>query len=64
MKYLDWFDQNLPNYYCQYSLNDYDKEKYEAKVSSVDSRIKTFQELSKRVKYIGDQIHNYFLKTI
>ncbi|MEA2018305.1 MAG: DUF1848 domain-containing protein [Campylobacterota bacterium] len=49
MKHLDWLDQNIPNYYFQYSLNDYDKEKYEAKVPSVDSRIKTFQELSNRV---------------
>ncbi|MEA3314307.1 MAG: DUF1848 domain-containing protein [Campylobacterota bacterium] len=49
MKYLDWLDKNIPNYYFQFSLNDYDKEKYEAKVPSVESRIKTFKELSNRL---------------
>ena len=48
-KYLDYLDENIPNYYFQYSLNDYDKEGYEAKVSSVESRIKTFKELSQRL---------------
>lgn len=48
-KYLDYMDKNIPNYYFQYSLNDYDKEKFEAKVPSVDSRIKTFIELSNRL---------------
>jgi len=48
-KYLDYLDENIPNYYFQYSLNDYDKEGYEAKVPSVESRIKTFKELSKRL---------------
>ena len=48
-KYLDYLDKNIPNYYFQYSLNDYDKEQYEAKVPSVESRIKTFKELSKRL---------------
>ena len=49
MKHLDWCDKNIPNYYFQFSLNDYDKEKYEAKVPSVESRIKTFKELSQRL---------------
>lgn len=49
MKHLDWCDKNIPNYYFQFSLNDYDKEQYEAKVSSVESRIKTFKELSTRL---------------
>ncbi len=48
-KYLDYMDKNIPNYYFQYSLNDYDKEGYEAKVSSVENRIKTFKELSQRL---------------
>jgi len=48
-KYLDYMDKNIPNYYFQYSLNDYDKEGFEAKVASVESRIKTFQELSNRI---------------
>lgn len=49
MKHLDWCDKNIPNYYFQFSLNDYDKEKYEAKVPSVESRVKTFKELSLRL---------------
>jgi len=49
LKHLDFLDKNIPNYYFQFSLNDYDKEKFEAKVPSVDSRIKTFIELSKRL---------------
>ena len=49
MKHLDWCDKNIPNYYFQFSLNDYDAEKYEAKVPSVESRIKTFKELSQRL---------------
>ena len=48
-KYLDYMDENIPNYYFQYSLNDYDKEGFEAKISSVESRIKTFKELSQRL---------------
>jgi DNA repair photolyase len=48
-KYLDYMDKNIPNYYFQYSLNDYDKEGFEAKVPKVESRIKTFKELSKRL---------------
>lgn len=48
-KHLDWLDEHIPNYYFQFSLNDYDKEGYEAKVPSLQSRIKTFQELSERI---------------
>lgn len=49
MKHLDWLDAHVPNYYFQFSLNDYDKEGYEGKISSVESRIKTFKELSQRL---------------
>ena len=90
-KHLDYLDKNIPNYYFQFSLNDYDKERYEAKVPSVESRIKTFKELSqrlgkkrvvwrydpliltkdidvnellKRVKNIGDQIHEFTEKLV
>lgn len=48
-KYLDYMDKNIPNYYFQFTLNDYDKELFEAKVPSVESRIKTFIELSNRL---------------
>lgn len=49
MKHLDFIEKNIPNYYFQFSLNDYDKEGYEAKVPSVKSRIETFKELSTKV---------------
>jgi len=48
-KYLDFLDKNIPNYYFQFSLNDYDLEGFEAKVPSVQSRIKIFKELSDRL---------------
>lgn len=48
-KYLDYFDQKIPNYYFQFTLNDYDEEKFEAKVPSVSARIQTFKELSNRL---------------
>ena len=48
-KYLDYMDKNIPNYYFQYSLNDYENEGFEAKVASVESRIKIFKELSARL---------------
>jgi DNA repair photolyase len=90
-KHLDYLDKNIPNYYFQFSLNDYDKEKYEAKVPSVESRIRTFKELSnrlskkrvvwrydpliltkdidvnellRRVKNIGNQIHEFTEKLV
>lgn len=49
MKHLDFLDENVKNYYFQFSLNDYDKEGYEGKVSRVESRIKIFKELSNRI---------------
>lgn len=49
MKYLDFLDKHIPNYYFQYSLNDYDKENFEAKVPKLESRIKAFKELSNRL---------------
>lgn len=48
-KYLDFMDKNIPHYYFQFTLNDYDKEKFEAKVPSLKSRIETFKELSNRL---------------
>lgn len=49
MKHLDFIEKNIPNYYFQYSLNDYDQEGYEAKVPSVKARIDTFKDISQRV---------------
>ncbi len=49
IKHLDFLNDRNINYYFQYTLNDYAKEKLEAKVGSVDKRIETFIELSERI---------------
>ena len=49
MKHLDFLNENVKNYYFQFSLNDYDKEGFEGKVPRVESRIETFKELSNRI---------------
>jgi DNA repair photolyase len=49
MKHIDFLNQNVKNYYFQFTLNDYDREGYEGKVPRVNARIKTFQELSTRI---------------
>ena len=91
MKHLDFLEKNVKQFYFQYTLNDYDKEGYEGKVLSVETRIKSFIELSekigkerviwrfdpmlltdtidvpellRRVKNIGDQLHNYTNKLV
>lgn len=48
MSHLDTLDQFSYNYYFQFTLNDYPKE-LEPALSPVTSRIKIFQELSKRI---------------
>ncbi|WP_347840022.1 DUF1848 domain-containing protein [uncultured Draconibacterium sp.] len=49
IKHLDYLNDRNINYYFQYSLNDYTKEKLEAKVGSVEKRIETFIELSEKI---------------
>lgn len=49
MKHLPFLKENIKNFYFQYTLNDYDLEDYEGKVASVESRIKTFIELSEAI---------------
>lgn len=49
LKYLNFLDQNVKNYYFQYTLNDYEKEGFERKVPILESRINTFKELSSRI---------------
>jgi len=46
---LYFLDTHTPNYYFQFSLNDHDKKRFEAKITNVQSRIKTFIELSNRL---------------
>lgn len=48
-KHLDFLDEHVKNYYFQFSLNDYDNEKFEEKVPNVQTRINTFIELSNRI---------------
>src|SRR5690606_35157138 len=48
-KHLDWLDENVKNYYFQFSLNDYDNEGLEGKVPRLESRIATFKDLSIRI---------------
>jgi len=48
-KHLDFLDEQVKNYYFQFTLNDYDREGYEGKVPRVESRINTFKELSNRI---------------
>ena len=46
---LDVLDASGRNYYFQFTLNDYDDEKLEPRVPSVQERIETFRRLSERV---------------
>ena len=49
LKYLEFLNEKRYNYYFQFTLNDYDKEKLEPRVPNVQSRIETFQQLSERI---------------
>jgi hypothetical protein len=49
IEHLDYLDERNINYYFQFTLNDYDAEKFELKVPSVRKRIETFIELAERV---------------
>lgn len=46
IKHLARLDEKIENYYFQFTLNDYDKEKLEKKVPKLSSRIETFVHLS------------------
>jgi len=46
--YLDAFDEKYPNYYIQYTLNDYDTS-IESLVPPLSQRIETFMELSEKI---------------
>ena len=47
--YLDELDTICPNYYFQFTLNDYDAEGIEPRVPPLPDRIETFKRLSERV---------------
>lgn len=48
-KHLDFLDEQVKNYYFQFTLNDYDNEGLEGKVPWVENRIATFRQLSDRI---------------
>ena len=49
LTHLDKLDGICPNYYFQFTLNDYDKESIEPRVPPLENRTETFRELSERV---------------
>lgn len=49
LAYLDELDRICPNYYFQFTLNDYDVERIEPRVPPLEKRIETFRELSERI---------------
>ena len=49
IKHLDSIKEIIPNFYFQYTLNDYDDEKLESNVPDLKSRIETFIELSEKI---------------
>ena len=49
MKYLPELNKLGINYYFQFTLNDYEKDKFEPNVPPFNKRIKTFIELSKLI---------------
>ena len=49
LKHINFLNENIKNYYFQYSLNDYDEENYERNIPTLESRIETFKELSDKI---------------
>jgi DNA repair photolyase len=48
-KHLDFLDERIKNYYFQYTVNDYENEGFEPYLPSLENRVKSFIELSKRI---------------
>jgi DNA repair photolyase len=48
IRYLDCLDEKKLNYYFQFTLNDYEAEKLEPGVPSLQARMDTFMELAER----------------
>ncbi len=48
MKKLNWFDEHFPNYYFQFTLNDYDR-KTEPHIPELRKRTETFIRLSEHI---------------
>jgi DNA repair photolyase len=48
-RHLDYLDEKIPNYYFQYTLNDYEAEGFEERVAPLEKRLDTFRELAQRL---------------
>lgn len=49
IQHIDFISEKIPNFYVQFTLNDYDKELLEPNVPSVSQRIETFIELAQKI---------------
>ncbi len=49
MPFLEEFNKRNINYYFQFTLNDYEAEKFEPRLPPLAERIDTFQELSEKI---------------
>jgi len=49
INHLNSISEKIPNYYFQFTLNDYDNENLEPNVPNVESRINTFIDLSNKI---------------
>lgn len=49
MPHLAFLDEHVPNFYFQFTLNDYERDGFEPHLPSLEARIDTFCELSERV---------------
>ena len=49
LAHLDALDAICPNYYFQFTLNDYDAERIEPRVPPLEERVETFKRLSERL---------------
>jgi len=49
IKHLSYINSIIPNYYFQYTLNDYENDRLEIKVPPLTKRIETFVELSELI---------------
>lgn len=48
IKHLDFIQEHIPNFYFQYTLNDYDNDNLELRVPKLQFRVDTFHELSEK----------------
>jgi hypothetical protein len=49
MEYLDLVDKHIPQYYFQFTVNDYDREGLEPHVPPLEKRVETFKRLAEKL---------------